>query len=175
MLSVNSLGLGRDYWATGTNGCSGGITKTKASAVITRRCRQSFDPGPGIAFGNGDRLGVMDSLPQSIYSTQPKRKPQSLGCLYIVAALFVAYFVWKLLPVNLEREAGELMRNISQQRASELEQQYVLARKHGTPMDAYHAAMQCAMAYLDLKDEANYKKWKQIENAEARRARVPFR
>ena len=41
-------------------------------------------------------------------------------------------------------------------------------------MDAYVAAGMVSAAFLQAKDEENYKKWKAIEKDEAKRAGVSF-
>jgi len=40
-------------------------------------------------------------------------------------------------------------------------------------MDAYVQASLVAAAFLQAEDEANYKKWKEIEKQEGRRAGMP--
>lgn len=48
--------------------------------------------------------------------------------------------------------------------------QYYIAKKHGSAMEAsVYAGLVCA-AFLQAKDEENYKKWKKIHEIEEQRA-----
>jgi hypothetical protein len=62
------------------------------------------------------------------------------------------------------------MQQIERRVAADAVKQYEIAKRNGNPIDAYVHAGMVAAAYLQAKDEENYKKWKAIESAEARRA-----
>lgn len=66
------------------------------------------------------------------------------------------------------------MQKAENQVAQDAVRQYEIAKANGSAIDAYGAAGFVCAAYLQAKDEENYKKWKQIEQAEAKRAGVLF-
>lgn len=60
------------------------------------------------------------------------------------------------------------MQKIENQVAADAVKQYEIAKKNGSAMDAYVQAGMVAAAFLQAKDEENYKKWKKIEEEEAK-------
>ncbi|HOM84014.1 MAG TPA: hypothetical protein PLZ94_19750 [Armatimonadota bacterium] len=91
----------------------------------------------------------------------------------IVGILVAIGLVWFFYGGGLEKQAAKDMHRIEQQVAADAVKQYEIAKRSGTPMDAYVHAGLVAAAYLQAKDEANYQKWKQIEKQEAVRAGMP--
>jgi len=73
---------------------------------------------------------------------------------------------------TIERQAAVEMRRIENQVAADAVKEYQIAKRSGTAMDAYVQAGLVAAAYLQANDEPNFKKWKEIEKAEARRAGI---
>lgn len=55
------------------------------------------------------------------------------------------------------------MEKMEDQVAADFVEQYNIAVRNGSAMDAYAAAGMCAAAFLQAKDETNYQKWKKIE------------
>ncbi len=84
----------------------------------------------------------------------------------IVSLLGFAYFYGG----GIEHHAAREMQKIERQVAEDAVRQYEIAKRNGSAMDAYVHAGLVAAAYLQAKDERNYKKWKEIEAAEAARA-----
>jgi hypothetical protein len=67
---------------------------------------------------------------------------------------------------GLEEQASKEVRRIQIQVAKEAEKEFRIAKQHGNTVDAYVRAGLVAEAYLQAKDEINYRKWKQIEATE---------
>jgi len=91
----------------------------------------------------------------------------------IVGILVVIGLVWYFFGGGLEKQAAKGMQQIEQQVAADAVKQYEIAKRSGNAMDAYVQAGLVAAAYLQAKDETNYKKWKEIEKQEAARAGMP--
>jgi DNA-directed RNA polymerase subunit RPC12/RpoP len=91
---------------------------------------------------------------------------KGIGGLFIMLVLFGVYMRLMYAGANVE------MQHIENQVAVDAAQQYVIAKKGGNAMDAYIQAGVTAAAYLQAKDEVNYKKWKDIEKKEAVNAGV---
>lgn len=68
--------------------------------------------------------------------------------------------------------AESLMNDIHDKVARDAEDQYAIAKRNGSAMDAYVQAGMVAAAHLQAKNEAEYRRWKQIESEEAERAGV---
>lgn len=91
----------------------------------------------------------------------------------IVGILVVIVLIWYFFGGGLEKQAIKDMQQIEQQVAADAVKQYEIAKRSGSAMDAYVHASLVAAAYLQAKDEPNYKKWKEIEKREAARAGMP--
>jgi len=100
-----------------------------------------------------------------------EKKTNPLAALIGLAV--VGCVLWYYLGGGLEQSAQKQMGRIEQQVATDSEKQYDIAKRSGSAMDAYVQSSLVAAAYLQAKDEANYKKWKQIEKQEATLAGVP--
>ena len=72
-----------------------------------------------------------------------------------------------------EQKVQKEMQKVENQVANDAVKQYEIAKKNGSAMDAYVQASMVAAAFLQAKDEENYKKWKEIEKKEAKLAGVP--
>lgn len=67
------------------------------------------------------------------------------------------------------------MQRIEDQVAQDAIKQYNIAISGGDKIEIYtHASMVCA-AFIQAKDEVNYKKWKIIEKAAAKEAGMPIK
>ena len=91
----------------------------------------------------------------------------------IVGFVMVGAIVWFYFGGGLERKVQKDMRQIEQQVAADVVQQYEIAKRSGNAIDAYVHASLVAAAYLQAKDEPNYQKWKTIEAEEAVLAKMP--
>lgn len=89
--------------------------------------------------------------------------------------IFLGAFVIVLIVISsLTNVAAEQqLDRIENQVAQDAEEQYNIAKRNGNKMDAYVHAGMVAAAYLQAKDEPNYKKWKEIENQEAKAVEMP--
>lgn len=64
---------------------------------------------------------------------------------------------------SVEKQVQKDMQEINVQVAADAVEQYNIANSSGQEMDRYVAAGMVAAAFLQAKDEENYKKWKAIE------------
>lgn len=64
------------------------------------------------------------------------------------------------------------MSKIEIQVAEDAVKQYEIAKSGGDAMDIYVHAGFVAAAYIQAKDEYNYKKWKEIEKEDGKRAGI---
>lgn len=86
----------------------------------------------------------------------------------IIVIGLVAYFYGG----GIEYQAEQELQRIENKVAQDLEEQYKIAKNNGSAMDTYVAASQVVAAYLQANDEANYKKWKEIETEEAKKVGI---
>lgn len=91
----------------------------------------------------------------------------------IVSLIFVIGLLYFFFGGGLENQAASQMEKIENQVALDSEKEYEIAKNSGNAMDTYVHAGLVAAAYLQAKDEVNYKKWKDIENEEAKNAGMP--
>ena len=91
----------------------------------------------------------------------------------IIGGLFLVGLIWFFWGGGLENQAAKEMQQIENQVAEDAVKQYEIAKRNGNATDAYVHAGLVAAAYLQAKDEVNYKKWKDIENEEAKNAGMP--
>ena len=89
------------------------------------------------------------------------KKAVKIILIVIGAIVFISFFFGG----GLEEQAQKDINNISSQVARDAEKQYEIAKNNGEDMDAYVQAGMVSAAYLQANDEANYKKWKEIEKA----------
>ncbi len=92
----------------------------------------------------------------------------------IIGLVVLVGLIWYFFGGGLDNQVKSDMQEIENQVAADAVEQYEIAKKNGTAMDAYVAAEMVKAAYLQAKDEENYKKWKAIEKGEAKRAGVPY-
>jgi hypothetical protein len=87
-----------------------------------------------------------------------------------MAALFA---IWFYLGGGLQKQAAKDMRNIERQVADDSVKQYEIAKTSGSAVDRCVQAGIVAAAYLQAKDDAEYKHWKQTEGSDCESAGVP--
>jgi exonuclease III len=88
----------------------------------------------------------------------------------ILIVFGVIIFLGWLLGDGMDNQVQKEIDHTSIQVARDAEKQYAIAKKNNEHMDAYIQAGLVAIAYLNAKDEANYKKWKKIEKEAAKKA-----
>ena len=87
---------------------------------------------------------------------------------FILAVVMLVIIVGYFFGGGFESQAQTEMNKIESQVAEDAIRQYEIAKRSGSAMDAYVQAGMVAAAYLQAEDEANYKKWKKIEQKEAK-------
>ena len=88
----------------------------------------------------------------------------------IISLLIFIGLIWFYFGGGLEKQVAKDMERIENQVATDAVKQYEIAKRNGSAMDAYLQAGLVTASYLQAKDETNYKKWKEIENEEAKNA-----
>jgi hypothetical protein len=85
------------------------------------------------------------------------------GIAAVILVVVVAPIVLRQLTT---RDTNAIQRQIAADEVAE----YDIAKKNGSAAEAYMHATMVAAAFRKANDEANYQKWKAIENEEAKRA-----
>lgn len=88
---------------------------------------------------------------------------------WIIGIICVFVLFW-IFSGGEDQIVANQMQKIENQVAEDAVAQYNIAKEHGDKMDAYVHAGMVAAAYLQAKDQENYKKWKAIEKEEAKNA-----
>ena len=81
----------------------------------------------------------------------------------LIVFLVALGLFWYFYGGGLEKQTAKEIKRIEKQVAQDAIKQYRIAKRHGSAIDAYVQAGIVAAAFLQAKDEANYKKWKKIE------------
>ena len=95
---------------------------------------------------------------------EPTKKGRTAGG--IVAVILVVVVAPIVLRQLTARDTDAIQRQVA---ADEIAQ-YDIAKKNGSAAEAYMHATIVAAAFRKANDEANYQKWKAIQNEEAKRA-----
>jgi len=93
---------------------------------------------------------------------------------FVLIAFIALAAIGYLFGGGLDAQVASDMQKIENQVAEDSVKQYEIAKRNGSAMEAYTYAGMVAAAYLQAKDEENYKKWKEIEKQEAKRAGISF-
>jgi hypothetical protein len=101
----------------------------------------------------------------------PKNKSNTIST--VLGGVVALFAVWFYLGGGLEQQAAKEMGNIERQVADDSVKQYEIAKNSGTTIDRCTHAGMVAAAYLQAKDDANYKLWKQTEKTDCRSAGLP--
>jgi hypothetical protein len=101
-------------------------------------------------------------------STTKPNKAQAIISVVVIIGLVYFFF-----GGGLEKKAASDMQKIENQVAQDAVEQYEITKRGGDAMDIYIHASLVSAAFLQAKDEVNYKKWKEIEKQEAKNAGVP--
>ncbi len=95
--------------------------------------------------------------------------------------LLIALVIWGSFMVcknnsNYEADKNRYLRttevSIHEKVCNDFVQQYEIAARQGDKMQMYVQAGMCSAAFLQAKDEQNYKKWKEIETNLARQVGI---
>lgn len=87
--------------------------------------------------------------------------------------LFLLFLFWFFLLRGTGNNAHVGLLDIEKKVAIDAENQYLIAKRQGDPIPiCVHAGM-VAAAYIQAKDEPNYRKWKITEGEDCRRANIP--
>ncbi|MBB6236544.1 hypothetical protein HDC90_001156 [Pedobacter sp. AK013] len=101
---------------------------------------------------------------------QPTRGSKTVAV--IISAVVVIGLVWFFFGGGAEKQAANQMATIENQVAEDAVKQYEIAKSGGDKTEIYVHAGLVSAAYLQAKDSVNYKKWKEIEKADAKAAGV---
>jgi hypothetical protein len=101
----------------------------------------------------------------------PKNKSNTLSAVF--GGIVAVFAIWFYFGGGLQQQAAKEMGNIEVQVANDSVKQYNIAKSSGSPIDKCVQAGMVAAAYLQAKDDANYRIWKQTENLDCTSAGVP--
>jgi hypothetical protein len=100
-----------------------------------------------------------------------EKKPNSLVAV-IQVAIFIAV-IWYFFGGGMDKQVANDLQDIHNKVASDAVDQYRIAKRNGSNIDACVQAGMVSAAYLQAKNEAEYQSWKSIENNDCRKAGVP--
>ena len=103
----------------------------------------------------------------------PKAKHLSAGSV-IAIFFFAGIGIWWLYGGGLQHATDKQMKNIEGQVANDMIQQYQIAKREGDPIQICVHAGAVSAAYLQAKDESNYRIWKKTERSACEAAGVPM-
>ncbi|PPK72650.1 hypothetical protein B0F88_10383 [Methylobacter tundripaludum] len=98
---------------------------------------------------------------------------KSSASQFIFSIICAAAAVWYFWGGGIENQAASNMQEITNQVANDAVTQYGIAKRNGTAIDICVQAGMVTAAYLQAKDEANYQKWKQTQQADCDSAGMP--
>lgn len=81
--------------------------------------------------------------------------------------------IWYFYGGGMQNEANKNLQDIENKVASDSITQYQIAKRNGTKIDACVQAGMVAAAFLQAKDEGQYKSWKQTEKSDCAAAGMP--
>lgn len=96
----------------------------------------------------------------------------SLGQVVFYLGIAIGFILWKA-NGGFETQVANDLSNIQNQVATDSVSQYNIVKNQGDLMSICVQAGMVAAAFLQAKDNANYTKWKQIEDVDCRAAGVP--
>ncbi len=104
----------------------------------------------------------------------PNKKADHLSGGQVLGALFFGGIaLWYFAGGGLDHQAAKQMQKIEDQVAADSVKEYNVAKTQGDVMQICVQAGFVSAAYLQAKDQANYNKWKAIEQSDCRAAGVP--
>ena len=105
-------------------------------------------------------------------STEGAKKANPVGG--IIGLVLVIGMGWYFFGGGLEQQASSNMSDINNKVASDAVTQYSMTKRSGSKVDVCVQAGLVVAAYLQAKDETNYKQWKSIQTADCAAAGVPM-
>jgi RNA polymerase subunit RPABC4/transcription elongation factor Spt4 len=102
------------------------------------------------------------------------KRPLWQTILIVFGVLVLISAIGRSFSSGIEEQAAKELNKIEIQVAQDAEKQYLIAKENGSAIDAYVQAGLVAAAYLQANDAENYKKWKAVEETEAKRAGMSF-
>lgn len=93
--------------------------------------------------------------------------------IVLASVIMILGSSWYFYGGGLQRQANKNLYNIYQKVASDSVEQYDIAKRNGSKMDTCVRAGLVAAAYLQAKDELNYRQWKKIESDDCSAAGLP--
>jgi hypothetical protein len=100
-----------------------------------------------------------------------KLKHLSGGQVLLFLAL-AGGILWFFAGGGLEKQTADQMQKIENQVANDAVNQYQIAKRQGNPIQVCVQAGLVSAAYLQAKDETNYRQWKTTESEDCKRAGV---
>jgi uncharacterized ion transporter superfamily protein YfcC len=100
----------------------------------------------------------------------PKKTSKFKIIFFVLITIVVMGYIF---GGGIDKKVANDMQNIENQVAVDAEKQYEIAKSQGDLMQTYVQASLVAAAYLQAKDEVNYKKWKAIEKEDSVNAGMP--
>ena len=99
-------------------------------------------------------------------------KPTALlqGLAVAGLAIFGGWYFW---GGGLQQEAAKNMADAGRKVATDTAAQYDITKRNGSKTDVCIVAGMAAAAFLQIQDEAAYKRWKSIEAADCKAAGIP--
>lgn len=101
-----------------------------------------------------------------------EQKKQSVASA-VVTLVLIGVGVWYYFGGGLEQQVDRNMDDIYKKVSSDAVAQYNITKKNGNRMDQCVHAGVVAGAFLQAKDEANYKRWKDTEAKDCAAAGLP--
>jgi len=123
------------------------------------KCGHQVDPS------NANACAFCGNLSQGLPHAETEGSASSKSTNAVRAIVGLVVFIasiWFFLGGGLENKV-----------ASDAVQEYEIAKRNGTAMDACVHAGLVAAAYLQAKDESNYQQWKATERADCAAAGLP--
>ncbi|MCB9978566.1 MAG: hypothetical protein H6862_03030 [Rhodospirillales bacterium] len=105
--------------------------------------------------------------------TSPERATQNSAATNIAFVIVFGGMLWYLFGGGLEQQAAKNLQGIKNQVAADAVAQYEIARRHGSAVDRCVQAGLVSAALLQAHDEANYRRWKAVEESDCASAGVP--
>lgn len=87
----------------------------------------------------------------------------------VAGVLILVVAAWYFLGGGMQKHTSANLQGIHDQVARDAVDRYEIAKRNGTEKDACFQAGLVAAAYLQAKDEANYKQWKRTEESDCAR------
>jgi hypothetical protein len=95
---------------------------------------------------------------------------QFKGVISIIVLVVLGWYFW---GGGMDKQVKSDMQKVENSVALDAVSQYEIAERGGDKMQMYAHASLCAAAFLQAKDEVNYKKWLEIEHKLAKEIGMP--